>query len=134
MNVASMQKAFMAGVAGTVVMTVFSFISHYLRIPPSDFHGMISSHFHLTGVVSWVVYFGFGVGLAYLYGTYFKARLPAHSWGQGVIYSLILWGVMEAVLMPVFGMGFFAGSIGAAAAAFVGMSLYGATVGFLYDH
>lgn len=134
MNVASFKKAFMAGVAGTVVMTVFSFISHYLHLPQSDFHGMISDHFHMAGPFSWIVYFGVGVVLAYFYGTFFKAKLPAHSWSQGMIYALLLWGMMEIVLMPIFGMGFFSGSMTAAAAAFVGMALYGATVGYLYEH
>ena len=134
MNVASMKKAFMAGVAGTVVMTVFSFVSHYLHLPKSDFHGMVASQFHLAGALSWVVYFGIGVVLAYLYGAFFKAKLPAHSWSRGIVYALILWGAMEIVLMPIFGMGFFSGSVTAAAAAFVAMGLYGATVGYLYEH
>jgi len=132
-NVASFKKALIAGIAGTVVMTVFSFVSHYLHLPKADFHGMIATYFKTGAAMTWVVYFGFGIVLAYLYGTFFKAKLPAHSWSRGIIYALILWGAMEIVLMPILGMGFFSGSIAAAFAAFVGMALYGGTVGYLYE-
>ena len=131
---ASFKKALLAGVAGTVVMTVFSFISHYLHLPKADFHGMIGTYFKMGEAVSWGLYFAFGIGLAYLYGAFFKSMLPAHSWGRGMVYSLILWGVMEMVLMPVFGMGFFSGSMAMAGATLIGMGLYGATVGYMYEH
>lgn len=129
-----MKKAFMAGVAGTVVMTVFSFVSNYLPIPKTDFHGMIASHIPMGAAFTWIVYFGLGVVLAYLYGTYLKAKLPAHSYGRGIIYALILWGFMEVVLMPLSGAGFFSGGVMSAMGAFLGIGLYGATVGYLYEH
>ncbi len=133
MNVASFKKAILAGIAGTVVMTVFSFFSHYLHLPSTDYHGMIASHFSMSGAVAWVIYFGFGIVLAYLYGMFFRTRLPAHSWMRGIIYAVLLWGVAEMVLMPMLGMGFFSGSIAAAFAALLGMGLYGGTVGYLYE-
>ena len=130
---ASVKKACIAGLAGTAVMTVFSFISHYLSLPKADFHGMIADHLHMGDAVAWIVYFGMGVGLAYGYGQ-FKDKLPAHSFGGGMMYALILWGAMEVILMPIFGMGFFSGSMMAAVSAFFGMMFYGATVGYLYEH
>lgn len=134
MNVASIKQAFMAGVVGTVVMTVFTFISRYLQLPSSDFHEMLATHFKMGTASAWIVYFALGVVLAYLYGTFFRAVLPAHSWSRGMIYALILWVVAEIVLMPMAGMGFFAGSMGVATVTFVGMALFGATVGYLYEH
>lgn len=131
---ASFKKALLAGVAGTVVMTVFSFASHYLHLPKADFHGMIGSFFHFGAVFTWVIYFAMGIGLAYVYGAFFKKMLPAHSWAQGMIYALIVWGTIGMVFMPVFGMGFFYGSFATAAATFMGMALYGGTVGYLYEH
>lgn len=124
----------MAGFAGTAVMTVFSYLSKYLHLQQTDFHGMITNHFHVGGFMTWVVYFGFGAALAYIYGAYFRHRLPAHSWQRGMIYALVLWGFMHMVMMPVFGMGFFSGSIMGAVAAYFGMALYGGTVGYLYEH
>lgn len=131
---ASFKKALMAGVAGTVVMTVFSFMSHYLNLPKSDLHEMIASHLPMGDLVSWVIYFGFGVGLAYVYGDHVRMRLPYHSYIRGMIYAAILWGVMGMILMPLMGMGFFSGSIATAVTALIGMGLYGATVGYLYEH
>ena len=131
---ASFKKALLSGVAGTVVMTVFVFVSHYLQLPKVDFHSMMGSYFKMGEPFAWMLYFGVGVGFAYVYGAFFKSMLPAHSWGQGMIYALILWGAMEVVLMPIFGMGFFSGSMTAAGTALVGMALYGGTVGYLYEH
>ncbi len=130
---ASFKKAFLAGLAGTVVMTGFSFISHYLQLPKMDWHGMFASFFHVGTAFGWVMYFAVGIGLAYLYGAFFRSVLPAHSWGRGMIYAAILWAVMGMVLMPVFGMGFLYGSMMMAVATFIGMALYGATVGYLYE-
>jgi hypothetical protein len=131
---ASFKKAFLAGVAGTVVMTIFSFISNYLQLPKMDWHVLIASFFHMSTVFGWVMYFAIGIGLAYLYGAFFRSVLPAQSWGRGMIYAVILWAIMGMVLMPVFGMGFLYGSMMMAVATFIGMGLYGATVGYLYDH
>jgi len=130
---ASFKKALLAGVAGTVVMTVFSFFSQYLHLPKVDFQGMLATFFHMGAAFTWFLYFAIGIGLAYLYGAFFRNMLPAHSWMRGTIYALILWGVMGMVLMPVFGMGFFYGSATMAVATFLGMALYGGTVGYLYE-
>ena len=130
---ASFKKALLAGVAGTVVMTVFSFASPYLHLPKADFHGMIGSFLHMGALFTWVIYFAVGIGLAYVYGAFAKSMLPAHSWAQGMLYSVILWGAMGVVFMPIFGMGFLYGSAAMAAATFMGMALYGGTVGYLYE-
>jgi hypothetical protein len=132
-NVTSFKKALSAGVAGTVIMTAFFYVSQYMHMPTMDFHGMIASHFGTGMAFTWLVYFGFGVVLAFAYGIFFR-KLPSHSWSRGLIYALMLWGFMEVVLMPIFGMGFFSGSMMVAVAAFIGMGLYGATVGYIYEN
>lgn len=132
MNADTIKKAVMAGVAGTVIMTVFAAFSHYVSLPKMDFPGMIASQTHMGMPMAWMVYFGFGIVLAYFYGSFFMKRLPMHSTMRGMIYALMLWGVAEAILMPALGMGFFPSFTGAFAG-LVGMGLYGATVGFLYE-
>lgn len=133
MNAKSLQRAVTAGVAGTVVMTVFSFISSYLNMPHFDLHMTIAGHLQAGTIIGWMAYFAIGIFFSYLYGAFFQARLPRHSWQRGFVYALILWGFTEMVLMPAFGMGFFAGGITAAVAAMVGMGLYGSTVGYLHE-
>lgn len=134
MNATALKKAVLTGIAGTVVMTVFSYVSHYLQFPSADFYGVISGMFHTTGTTAWVIYFGVGVVFAYLYGNFFQAKLPAHSWMRGVVYACFLWGAVEVVLMPLFGMGFFSGSMTTAFGMLLGMGFYGATVGYLYEN
>lgn len=133
MNVTTLKKALMAGVAGTVVMTVFTFLTNTFHFPATDFHGMIATHAHSGALFTWLIYFGMGVAFAYLYGMFFMKKLPYHSYMKGMIYALILWGAMHFVVMPVFGMGFLGGSIVAAVMAYVSLALYGATVGYLYE-
>ena len=133
MNAPALRKALLSGVAGTVVMTVFSYVSQYLHFPQVDFHGMIADHFHTGSFFTWFVYFGFGVALAFIYGHFFMHKLPAHGFLRGMIYALMLWGFMEFIMMPVFGMGLLSGSVMAAAFAYVSMALYGGTVAYLYE-
>ena len=135
MNVTSLKKALMAGAAGTVVMTVFTFVSHTMHLPSTDFQGMIADHLPMGGTpFAWVVYFGLGVALAFAYETFFMKKMPLHSWSRGALYGIALWIFTGVVLMPVFGMGFFSGSMTGAAAAMVSMALYGATMGYMYEH
>jgi hypothetical protein len=131
---ASFKKAFIAGLAGTAVMTLFAFVSGYFHLPKFDYQGMIASFLPMGSAVAWAVYFLIGIALAYVYGAFFRSRLPASSWGRGMIYALILWGAAGLILMPIMGMSFFYGSITVAVATLIGMELYGATVGYLYEH
>lgn len=130
---ASLKKAIFAGFAGTVAMTAFSFLSGHLHLPAADFRALLSAHLPFPGFFSWIAYFAVGIALAYFYGTYIRAMLPAHSWTRGVIYALILWAATGIVLMPLFGMGFFTGSLIGAISTFAAMAFYGAAVGYVYD-
>ena len=132
MNADAIKKAVMFGAAGTVAMTVFTTISHYINLPKVDFHGLIAGYVHYGTVSVWVATFAVGAAFAYLYKAYFRDRLPTHSWMRGVVYAFVLWGAM-GLAMPLFGMGFFAGSITMAFSMLIGICFYGATVGYLYE-
>ncbi|MBX7149849.1 hypothetical protein K1X76_12330 [bacterium] len=132
-NKETLLKAVYYGVAGTVVMTVFSYLAQIVSIPTADFHGMVSTVLNTTGVGAWMAFFGVGVVLAYVYNTAFRHRLPTHSWMRGAFYGLGVFFVMQLVVMPIFGMGFFSGSVTTTVGMIVGMCVYGATVGYLYE-
>ncbi|MDO8519216.1 MAG: hypothetical protein Q7T11_03520 [Deltaproteobacteria bacterium] len=132
MNTDAIKRAVMFGAAGTVAMTVYTYLSHYIHLPKVDFHGLIAGFLHYGTAVNWVAYFAVGAAFAYLYKAFFRDKLPAHSWMRGVVYAFVLWGAM-GLAMPLFGMAFFAGSMHAALSMLIGFGFYGATVGYLYE-
>ena len=132
MNTAALKKAVLFGVAGTAVLTAFTYLAGFMNLPHPDYHGMITGLFSTGTALSWVVYFAVGVVLAYVYKTFLSAHLPAHSWKNGVMFGLLIWAATSFVLMPAFGMGFFAGGILAALGMLLGDAFYGAIVGYLY--
>ena len=134
MNVAALKKAMIFGIAGTAVLTAFTYLAGFMNLPHPDYHGMISGLFHTGTTGSWLLYFAAGVLLAYVYKAFLAAHLPAHSWKNGIVYGFLLWGITQFILMPVFGMGFFSGSMMTAVGMLVGNAFYGAIVGYLYSH
>lgn len=132
MSVSLLKRVVLVGIVATVIMTGFSMISQSLSLPSVDFRGMIARHVPTGMLGSWVLCFGIGVFLTYLYVQVFRHRLPAHSWMRGVMYAIFLWMVMGLLFMPLMGMGLFSGSLHAAIGAFMAMATYGATVGYFY--
>jgi len=130
----ALKKATLFGAAATAVLVAFTYLAGYMKLPHPDYHGMIGSLFN-TGITgSWLVFFAAGILLAYLYKAFFQGHLPAHSWKKGALYGAIIWGVTQFILMPILGMGFFAGSIMTAFGMLIGDAFYGAIVGYLYSH
>lgn len=133
-NISALKKAVLIGVAGTAVLTAFSYLAGFMKLPHADYHGMIAGLFHTGTAVSWLVYLAVGIALAYIYKAVFEAHLPTHSWKKGLVFGLIIWGATQFVLMPVFGMGFFSGGFMTALGVLIGNAFYGAIVGYLYSH
>lgn len=129
-----LKKATLFGLAGTVVLTVFTYLAGFMKLPHADYHGMISGFFQTGTTTTWILYLAAGILLALLYKAFFHDHLPAHSWKKGVLYGALIWGVTQFVLMPVFGMGLFSGSILGIFGMLIGDAFYGAIVGYLYSH
>ena len=90
MNAAAFKKAFLFGIAGTVVLTAFTYLAGFMKLPHPDYHGMIAGWFSTGAALSWVVYFALGIVLAYVYKGFLAAHLPADSWKNGIVYGLLL--------------------------------------------
>lgn len=121
------------GFAGTVAMTVYSYVAHTVSLPQVDYRSMISNVFPAGEMGTWGIYFAIGIFFAFMYNLFFKDRLPAHSWMRGMFYGFMLWCFMGFVFMPVMGMGFFAGSVSTALGMLLGVVCYGMTVGYMYE-
>lgn len=133
MNFDAFKKAMQIGFAGTVMMTVYLYFAHTMHFPGIDYHGMISTHFHTDAMATWLVYFLLGGSFAYVYRHFFHEKLPAHSWKRGLFFGVFLWVFMGMVMMPFWGMSFFAGSTMTAVGMFLSVACYSATVGYLYE-
>ena len=129
----SLKKAIIAGLAGTVAMTMFTYITHRMSIQGVDYHEVLSSHFQVSGPISWLFYFFVGFLFAFVYGAFVRDHLPPGFPTRGFMFAMLIWLVSSAALMPILGMGFFAGSMAASCVALVGVAIYGATVCYVYD-
>lgn len=134
-NLATLKKAAVIGFCGTIVMTVVSHFSYLFNLPRADLHDVITALIPYSTVLgSWFLYFMAGIALAFVYRSFFYRKLPAHSWVKGIIYSVGIWMFLQVILFPILGLGFFTGSFDAALTLLMGMGLYGATIGYLYEH
>ena len=128
----AIKRAALYGVAGTVMMTVFTFVADHLHLPKVDMHDILGHVLAVGTQVVLLIYFAMGAILAFVYKAYFHTHLPNRSWTRGAFYGFFLWFV-AGIAMPVFGMGFFTGSMTTAVGMLIGLAVYGATVGYLYD-
>lgn len=130
----TLKKAITIGGAGTVAMTAFYYLADVAHLPRADFHGLVAQVLHLGTTGTWFAYFVIGIVLAHVYHAYLSDKLPATSAVRGLIFGAILWMAMGLLLMPMMGMGLFAGSFVSAVGMFLALAAYGATVGYLSDH
>jgi len=125
-------RAIVGGLAGTAAMTMLMTMAPAMGLPPMSVPAMLGSVMGGSIVLGWAAHFMIGVVLALGYAALFAARLPGHAVARGAIYSLLPWLMAQLAVMPMMGMGLFAGSMLAAAGSLMGHLLYGAVLGAVY--
>ena len=134
-RVRNVLKVVLAGIAGTVVMTLMAMLSPLMGLPPMDVANMLASFLSVPVAVGWAEHFLIGIMLAFMYALLFVRVLPGPTWARGMVYGLLPWLMAQLVVMPMMGMGFFtmaSGSIVPALQSLMGHLMYGATVGSVY--
>ena len=134
MNRPTWTKIVIAGVAGSLAMTVFRMLGPKFGLPPMDMGKMLGTMnpmMTLPYAMGWVMHFVIGTVLTAIYALFLMDKLPSEGWAQGMIYSLIPWLVMSLMLAPMMGMGLFGGTMGAAIGGLLGHLAYGATIGYI---
>ena len=134
MNKPNIQKVVIAGIAGTLAMTVLRMLGPVAGFPKMDMGMMLGTNnpmMPMPYMVGWMMHFVIGVLLTYIYAAFVMGKLPGDGWQQGSIYSLAPWLVMSLVLAPMMGMPLFGGPIMAAIAGLLGHLAYGATMGYI---
>lgn len=124
-----------AGVAATVVMTAMMMFVAPMMGVHMDIAASLADMMHMPWAAGLTAHMMLGVIVFPLvYAFVFANRLPGSPAVRGVIFGVVLWLMMEAVVMPMLGAGFFGmngpGTMGAVAA-LVAHLAYGAILGFV---
>jgi len=113
-------KAILAGFIATLVMTVIMRIASMIGLPKMDVASMLGSMLTQTvpepmsgpRFLGLVLHFLQGsVVFPLLFAYLFYKILPGPSWFKGIIWALILWFVLQVVIMPKMGAGFFSSHV-----------------------
>jgi len=121
-------KAILAGIAGTLVMTgVGLFVAPMMGMPPMNPADMLAMQMGGMMVAGWMAHLMIGVMLTIGYAAV-ASRLPGPAPMRGAIFGLAPWLLAMLVVMPMMGMGMFAGWMGS----LIGHMVYGAVVGGIY--
>ena len=133
-------RAAVAGVIGTVAMTVLFFLEPLIGLPRMAEGGILSTvmsatvaHLPVGFAGGWVVHFTVGIALALLYAAVAATRMPGAPALRGALYGALVFLGAQLVVMPLVGAGIFSGGqparlLGSLAGHFV----YGSVVGWYY--
>ncbi|MEO6907579.1 MAG: DUF6789 family protein [Abditibacteriaceae bacterium] len=117
-NTAQPLRAIGAGFVATVVMTMLMYMAPRMGMPNMDIAAMLGSVMNggqmpavmsgpwLVGIMMHFVMGTFLFSLIYAYLVY--GLLPGQPWVKGLIWGIVLWAVMQAMVLPMMGKGFFA--------------------------
>jgi len=135
----SITKAVSAGVAGTIVMTLFTYMGGLMNIK-MDIPAMLASVLGGNLIFGWVMHFMIGIVLSINFAMIFYPITKINpQWLRGAIFGIIPWLMAQIIVMPImsvmngmsFSAGLFSGSMMMAFASLVGHLIYGAVIGVI---
>ncbi|MBI3586996.1 MAG: DUF2938 family protein [Ignavibacteriales bacterium] len=129
-------KAIIAGVAGTITMTMMTVVAPMMGMPEMNIPKMLGSFMGVPVIIGWFAHFMIGVVLAVGYAYVFYPKLSAAPWLKGLIFSIIPWLAAQVMVNPMMGAGLFAMNTPApmmmVMGSLVGHTVYGITLGLVY--
>jgi uncharacterized protein DUF6789 len=140
-----LDRAILAGVVATLVMTLMIYAAPHLGGPRMDIAAMLGSRLHggqmpapLSGYW-WMGMMMHWVNGAILFPLFYAyvlyPLLPGRPWVRGLTLGLILWFIEEAMVLPMMGNGFFSAKapnpMMAVMAGLMAHLIYGAILGAL---
>lgn len=131
----NIDKAVLAGVIGTIVMTLMTMMATAIGLP-MDIPAMLSGFMHVSITIGWLAHFMIGIALALIYVYAFMSWLPGSPVVKGALYGVFPFLVAQIMLMPMMGMGLFTANAPNALmlvlGSLMGHLVYGAVVGGVY--
>ncbi len=132
----NVSKTLLAGVAGTVAMTMLTYIGPMMGMPEMDIPQMLSGFMGVPVIAGWLAHFMIGTMLAFVYVYIFVQRLPGAPWLKGALYGLLPWFLAQVMVNPIMGAGVFAlntpAPMLAVVSSLMGHLLYGGVLGAVY--
>src|SRR3989338_2754258 len=93
-----------AGILGTVIMTIIMYgLPPLMGGPPMDIMAALGSVFPFKispYIFGFLVHFGIGIGLTFIYAAFFFVWLPGPHWLRGALFSLLPWLFAITLLGP----------------------------------
>lgn len=135
---ASLPRAILAGIVGTIAMTIFMKMGNLMGLE-MNVPKMLASMFGGNLIIGWAMHFMIGIILASGYEFFFVTKIKIENQLiRGAVYGIIPWMMAQIVVMPMMmimnGMsyfdGFFSGSIIMALASLMAHLVFGLVVGF----
>ncbi|MGH7540555.1 MAG: DUF6789 family protein [Gemmatimonadota bacterium] len=125
-------RAIAAGIIGTAVMTIVGvWIAPLMGMPAMNPAEMLAGVMGGSLVLGWLGHFMIGTVLALIYVVVAPA-LAGPPVVRGALYGIAPFLLAQIVVMPVMGMGLFAGSAVMAMGSLIGHLVYGGVVGAVY--
>jgi uncharacterized membrane protein YagU involved in acid resistance len=129
-------RAVVAGIAGTVAMTMMILVGPMMGMPEMYIGNMLAEFMGIPITLGWIMHFMIGTVLALIYVFMFADKLPGAPWLRGALYGLVPWLVSQVMVNPMMGAGVFASNMPDAVmivmGSLMGHLIYGAVVGAIY--
>lgn len=130
------RKIGIAGLVGTLAMTILMLVGPMMGMPKMDMGNMLGPMNPIVALpywMGWVMHFIIGTALTWIYAAFLINILPSDGWKRGVIFSLAPFLMKEIIVSPMMGMGVFEGGdmlmiIGS----LLGHLVYGGVMGLVY--
>lgn len=130
------RKAVIAGLVGTLVMTMVMLMAPMMGIPPMPIGKMLADFMGMPEVLGWIAHFMIGTVLAVAFAFIFASKLPGNGMVRGALYGLLPWLLSQIMVNPMMGAGIFASNTPApmmmVIGSLMGHMIYGAVVGAVY--
>lgn len=136
MKALNLQKVAIAGVGGSLAMTVLMLIGPMMGMPKMDMGNMLGAMNPIMALpywMGWILHFVIGTALAWIYAAYLMSVLPSDGWKCGVIFSFSPFLLKEIMVSLMMGIGLFeGGDVMMIVGSLVGHIVYGGVMGYVY--
>ena len=96
------QKSILAGIVGTVIMTVVMMVAPMMGMPKMSPPEMLSGMLGLPVFVGWIMHFMIGIIFAFAYTFLLSCKLPGNLYIKGLLFGVIVF-IFAQIMMAIMG-------------------------------